>query len=112
MRLALGNRDAIEVTPATFHDDGTVNTPQSKKVLDADKRCCYVSFPPERTVSQAFIELTSVPNGIWAAHAAEGAQPAWIAGDNEALVSLLSSDWSGIEVRPLEWPGDAPVTEG
>jgi len=93
MRLVLGNRHATDST-----DNG-----ETRFELPKGKRATTVEIPDEVSLSDAFTAVTA-PGGVWATHAKEGAVPAWVASDNEALASIVASHFGNIEVRELEDP--------
>lgn len=93
MRLVLGNRNATD-----SHDNG-----ETRETLPKGKRATTVEIPDEVTLGAAFKAITD-PGGIWAAHASEGAAPAWVASDNAPLATLVAAHFGGIETRDLEEP--------
>lgn len=58
-------------------------------------------------LAAAFRNLTD-PDGVIANQFTAGSAPAWVASDNEALAALISENFGGIEVRPLEIPEETP----
>ena len=95
MKVVLGNRHAV-------HGKGTGDQVEIVP-LPKGKRATEVIFPDDSSLSEAFTAVTH-PAGVWANHATEGAKPAWVASDSDALAQLLG-DHFGCEVRPLESGG-------
>lgn len=87
MRVVLGNRHAL--------DNG--------EGMSRGKRATTLNFPEGTSIGEAFTNTTH-PQGAWAAHAEEGATPAWVASDSDGLAQLLAEHFGGIEVRDLEEP--------
>jgi hypothetical protein len=85
MRVVLGNRNAV--------DNG--------EKMTRGKRATIVDFPDDISLGQAFTDLTA-PTGVWAAHATEGAKPAWVASESKSLATLVADHFGGIEIRTLE----------
>lgn len=104
MILALGNRNAAV---AAAGEDGS----KSMRALEKGKRVTMVEFPDEWALAQCFRALTD-GDGVINNHFSAGAKPAWVASDNEALASLVSDNYGGVEIRELELPDDAPTTSG
>ncbi len=93
MRVALGNRHAVQ---------GVAKGDEIERVeLPRGKRATVCEIPDDWSIGQAFTAITS-PSGVWAAHAREGATPAWVASDSAGLAALLSEHWGGVEVRDYE----------
>jgi hypothetical protein len=101
MRLVLGNRDAVERTPAEMNQDGTVRVPEVVNTLPPGKRATDVHIREDADIVGALNDVVD-SNGLWAAHATAGSQPAWIACDEERLVTLLKAVWPEVEVRVLD----------
>lgn len=98
MRIVLGNRDAVHTVKKPGDDGELVETVEKLK----GKRATEIDIPDGTDLVSALTTITHGSRGVWASHAAEGATPAWIAGDNEALVGFLAAHFGGIEIRELD----------
>lgn len=95
----LGNRNGIEVLPDPDSDDGATVRRQIQG--GSKKRCTTIVLAPGVTLMEAAVQITDPGRGVWQAHSDDDA-PAWVAVDGpqaEALASLLSAHYGGIEVR-------------
>lgn len=88
MKLVLGNRDAVQ----------SVDNGETFERLPNGKRSTTVE-PPD---GLSLVEIVRVVDSLWPRHAAEGAVPAWIAGDHAGAVALIADHFGGIEIRELE----------
>lgn len=99
MYLHVGNNKAIE-----GYRDPTSSNPE--EVLYRDHPGEWVTellFPSGITVSEAFRSTVAAMKN----HLRRGAQPVWVEGDSEALVSLLVEEWGITEnTRPPDWGQD------
>lgn len=102
MRIVLGNRHAVVVTPT--EGDGGPGAEPTKTRLPRGKRATVVDLPDYISLLEAFTNVAHPSQGVWAFHAVDGATPAWVAGDSPALTSLLAEHFGGIEVRDLADP--------
>lgn len=103
-RVVLGNRKAII---RSFDDEGNENVQPGP----SGKQATVVDFPEGTSLAEAFTAVTS-PQGVWAFHAEEGHQPAWVASDSEGLSALLAEHFGGAEVRELKDPYDPETRDG
>lgn len=92
MLIVLGNRDAVE-----SHDNG-----ETFERMPKGKRATTIGpFEDGVSVGDA-LRIITAPDGVWSKHAADGATPAWVAGDHGLLVQLVADHFGGIEIRELE----------
>lgn len=90
-RVVLGNRHAIE-----SKDNGETFTAMPK-----GKRATAIDIPDDVSNIAALNAIVH-EQGVWAAHAAEGAKPAWVASDSPTLAALLAEHYGDIAIRELE----------
>lgn len=92
-RLVLGNRHARHSL-----DNGETFEPMPK-----GKRATVIDLNDDDTFGEQLANITGA-QGIWAAHAVEGATPAWVAGEDPTLVAAVAAHYGGIEIRKLQNP--------
>jgi hypothetical protein len=91
-KVYLGNREAISIIGG-----------ERVKAAGYQKRCTTVVLRPDVTLIEALGELTG-PQGLWQAHS-DAPAPAWVAAEGplaEGLITLLTAQYPGIEVRDPE----------
>jgi hypothetical protein len=92
--LYLGNHQAVEhVGDERIPVDG--------------KRYTHVVLAAGSTLMSAFHDITG-PAGIWA-HLSDADAPKWVAAEGplaEGLITLLSAQYPGVEIRDVEVPDD------